>query len=112
MGCASKQMGRFMLSYSMMILLPPGGIWTFAYSPPNLLTPGAWHHLALRWDGNTVAIFVDGILRGETPYDPVPDTGLSYHGESVSIRARKWLSRNSRETRQTDHSFKHSELIK
>lgn len=56
--------------------------WTLAISPPGLVTPHEWHHLAMRWDGNTVATFVDGVLRAETPYDPVPGTGLSYHGGS------------------------------
>jgi len=51
-------------------------------SPPGLVTPGAWHHLALRWDGGNVAVFVDGKIRDSRPYDPVPVTGLSYHGGS------------------------------
>ena len=53
--------------------------WREADSPPGLLTPHRWHHLALRWDGSDVAIFVDGILRQATPYDPVPGLGLSYN---------------------------------
>jgi hypothetical protein len=60
----------------------PGQPWRSAYSPPNLVTPGSWHHLAMRWDGSTVAIFVDGTMWDATPYDPVPGLGLSYHGSS------------------------------
>lgn len=60
----------------------PGAPWRSAVSPPNLLIPGQWHHLAMRWDGSTVDIFVDGALQGATAYDPVPGTGLSYHGAS------------------------------
>lgn len=51
-----------------------------AISPPNLVTPGKWHHLAMRWDGSTVAVFIDGILQDAAPYDPVPGLGLSYSG--------------------------------
>ncbi len=58
----------------------PVAPWTFASAPPGLITAHAWHHLAMRWDGVTVAIFVDGILRDATPYDPIPGPGLSYHG--------------------------------
>lgn len=58
------------------------GPWTFAISSPNLVTPGTWRHLALRWDGNTVDLFVDGALQASTPYDPVPGAGLSYNSAS------------------------------
>ena len=58
------------------------GPWTFANTQPNLIETDEWHHLALRWDGDTVAVFVDGALQAAAPYDPVPITGLSYHGES------------------------------
>lgn len=58
------------------------GTWTFAISPAGSITTGVWHHLAMRWDGNAVAIFVDGVLQATTPYVPVPEIGLSYHGES------------------------------
>jgi hypothetical protein len=60
----------------------PGQPWTAAYSPLNLLTTDTWHHIALRWDGSTVAVFVDGTLQDAEPYDPVPGLGLSYHGTS------------------------------
>jgi hypothetical protein len=54
--------------------------WTPVFSPPDLITLGEWHHLAMRWDGSTVAVFVDGILYDSKPYDPVPGSGLSYSG--------------------------------
>jgi hypothetical protein len=56
---------------------------TFAVSPPNLVTPGQWHHLAMRWDGYTVAVFFDGILQDATPYIPIPGIGLSYSDHHV-----------------------------
>jgi hypothetical protein len=56
--------------------------WTFVYSPVNLILPGEWHHLTLRWDGNTVDLFIDGEKHDSQPYVPVPDLGLSYHGTS------------------------------
>jgi len=54
--------------------------WRSAISPPDLVTPGEWHHLAMRWNGSEVSIFVNGVLQDSEPYDPVPGTGLSYHG--------------------------------
>jgi hypothetical protein len=60
----------------------PGAVWRTALSPSGLITAGVWHHLALRWNGATVDIFVDGIMRASEPYDPVPGIGLSYHNGS------------------------------
>jgi hypothetical protein len=56
----------------------PDGPWRFSVSSSNLVTLGEWHHLVMRWDGSTVAVFVDGVLQSATPYVPVPGTGLSY----------------------------------
>lgn len=58
------------------------GPWTFATSSAGLVVPGGWHHLAIRWDGQVVAIFVDGLQRASAPYNSVPGTGLSYSGNS------------------------------
>ena len=41
-----------------------------------------WVHLAMRWDGSMLSIFVDGKLAAAATYTPVPGTGLSYHGSS------------------------------
>lgn len=69
--------------------------WTWVQSAKSLLKAGRWHHLALRWDGSVLALFVDGRLRAAAPYDPVPDLGLSYNGESEFLlgRATYWGSR-------------------
>jgi hypothetical protein len=56
-------------------------LWVEADSPPNLFTAGVWHHVAMRWDGSCVAIFVDGRMRAASPYTPIADVGLSYHGQ-------------------------------
>lgn len=69
----------FVLNDDPVTLVP----WTFVYSRRGLVKPGEWHHLAVRWDGTAVAVFVDGKLQAAVPYDPVPDTGLSYHGTST-----------------------------
>jgi len=58
------------------------GHWTYARSRTGLYKLHQWHHLALRWDGSTVAVFLDGQLRVATPYLPVPGTGLSYYGST------------------------------
>lgn len=59
----------------------PGNPWVTASAPAGLLTADVWHHLAMRWDGETVAIFVDGVVREAVPYDAIPGSGLSYHGD-------------------------------
>jgi len=41
-----------------------------------------WIHLALRWDGTTAALFVNGKLATASTYTPIPNIGLSYHGTS------------------------------
>ena len=65
-----------------------GGYWaTFVGTAPNLVRPGKWHHLALRWDGKSVEVFVDGKQRGSKRYGPVPVTGLSYHGTTPLVMA-------------------------
>jgi hypothetical protein len=70
-----------------------GDHWTFASSAPGLVTVDTWHHLAMRWDGATLALFVDGVLRDEVAYDPVPGYGLSYHGATrfhLAVGTRWW----------------------
>jgi hypothetical protein len=41
---------------------------------------GAWTHVAMRWDGTTVALFVNGKLAAASTYTPIVGSGLSYHG--------------------------------
>lgn len=53
------------------------GPWTFAISS-NRIKPNTWHHLAMRWDGSNLYLFIDGRQRAATSYDPVPGAGLSY----------------------------------
>jgi hypothetical protein len=60
----------------------PGAPWRFAYSPARSVTTGGWHHLAMRWDGSRLGIFVDGTLRITEPYLEIPGIGLSYGGTS------------------------------
>ena len=62
-------------------LAKPNNPATYTVSPPNMITPSQWHHLAMRWDGETIAVFVDGILQDATPYVPIPGIGLSYSGK-------------------------------
>ncbi len=61
----------------------PDYYWTYVYSKPGLLKADTWHHLAVRWDGNSVAVFLDGRLRAASGYYPIPGSGLSYHGSST-----------------------------
>jgi hypothetical protein len=69
----------------------PGQPWRAARSPINLVTLDQWHHLAMRWDGSTVAVFVDGTLQDSTSYDPVPGLGLSYSDHHfLRLGAHTW----------------------
>lgn len=54
--------------------------FTYTQTAANLIKPGKWHHLALRWDGDRLDVFVDGKQRGTSRYLPIPGTGLTYHG--------------------------------
>jgi len=49
-----------------------------------------WTHLALRWDGTTAAVFVNGKLAAASTYTPIPGKGLSYHGTSDLKVAGLW----------------------
>ena len=78
------------------------GSWTFARSRTGLYRLHQWHHLVLRWDGNTVAIFLDGQLQAASPYVPVPEKGLSYHAVSnLAIAVSTWWGRH----RPSEHDF-------
>ena len=76
--------------------------FAFAVSPGGLITPDTWHHIGLRWDGSMVAVFVDGTLQAETPYEPVNGLGLSYSGtadfgEFFLGRATRWFGSSDHE---------------
>ncbi len=50
-----------------------------------------WTHLAMRWDGSTLSLFINGKFAGSTPYSPTPGTGLSYHGTApLKVAAAIW----------------------
>ena len=70
----------------------PGAPWRFANAPAGSIQAGKWHHLVLRWDGRSVAIFVNGVLKAQTAYLAVPGFGLSYGGISSLVFAQgtKW----------------------
>ncbi len=62
------------------VLFP--ALWTVLNTTAGLYTANTWHHVAIRWDGTTFALFVDGVLQQQASYDPVPGLGLSYSGPS------------------------------
>ncbi|MBM3497111.1 MAG: LamG domain-containing protein [Armatimonadetes bacterium] len=45
----------------------PAVTWEPRVSSKAPLTAGAWHHLVGTWDGQTLRLYVDGELHGETP---------------------------------------------
>lgn len=57
------------------------GFWIFASTTHSLIRANTWHHLAMRWNNETLDIFVDGCLKASQPYTPIPIVGLSYGGE-------------------------------
>jgi hypothetical protein len=63
----------------------PGAPWRFAYAPAGSIQAAKWHHLAMRWDGTRLSIFVDGLLKGQAPYKAIPGIGLSYGGASEFV---------------------------
>ena len=74
--------------------------WTVAFTDAGVLTTGAWHQLAMTWDGGTLTIFVDGVRRAWTNYSPVPVLGLSYGGEKPL-----WFGRGTYWGVGTSHYF-------
>ncbi len=50
-----------------------------------------WTHLAMRWDGSTLSLFINGKFAGSAAYTPTPGTGLSYHGTApLKVAAAIW----------------------
>jgi hypothetical protein len=81
---------------------PPGGTnhWTFVRSSDGLIIPGQWHHLALRWDGSEVAVFVDGVKQASQSYLAIPGSGLSYFSDQSDFGlgiGTQWSSTGDRE---------------
>jgi hypothetical protein len=59
-----------------------GGPWTFAGVAADAIVPDTWHHLAMRWNGAVLTLFIDGLPVAMSAYDPVPGMGLSYRNGS------------------------------
>jgi hypothetical protein len=57
-------------------------MWTCVSSKAMVVIPGTWQLFSLRWDGSTVALFVNGTLQAADTYTPIANIGLSYHGTS------------------------------
>ena len=58
---------------------------------PAQVKQNQWTHLAMRWDGSTLSLFINGKFAGSTPYSPTPNTGLSYHGTApLKVAAAIW----------------------
>ena len=58
---------------------------------PSLVKLNRWTHLAMRWDGSTLSLFINGKFAGSSPYSPTPNTGLSYHGTApLKVAAAIW----------------------
>lgn len=54
-------------------------------SPPNSAQLNQWTHIASRWDGTTLSLFVNGKLAAKGSYSPNPTYGLSYHGNTPVV---------------------------
>ena len=58
---------------------------------PSRVKLNQWTHLAMRWDGSTLSLFLNGKLAGSSPYSAVPNLGLSYHGTApLKVAAAIW----------------------
>lgn len=54
--------------------------FTPAKTKSGAVRQNVWTHLAMRWDGTTVAIFVNGKLAAASTYNAIAGSGLSYSG--------------------------------
>lgn len=50
------------------------------WTPGQVVKIGEWNQVAMRWDNQAYAIFVNGRLVLVQPYTPTPGSGLSYSG--------------------------------
>ena len=65
--------------------------WTYLEGPKGKVKKNHWTHLAMRWDGNNLSIFVNGQQVASKPYVPVPGAGLSYFGNNdLKLGAAIW----------------------
>lgn len=63
------------------------GNWETPLTSTVMVPTGSWHHVAMTWDGTTLALFVDGIAAGSTE--------LTYHGPiPVLADARFYVASN------------------
>ncbi len=59
-----------------------GGSWTSTESD-NKLMIGGWNHIAMRWNGERLAVFLNGTWSQGVEYRPIPELGLSYRGAGI-----------------------------
>ena len=65
--------------------------WTILEGPKGKVKAHQWTHLAMRWDGNNLSLFVDGKQVASKPYLAVPGSGLSYGGNfDLKVGAAIW----------------------
>jgi len=58
--------------------------------PGNQIKANQWAHMAIRWDGSTVSLFVNGKSAGSSSYTP-DATGLSYDNtNALKVGAAIW----------------------
>ncbi|MCU1308981.1 MAG: hypothetical protein JWO20_106 [Candidatus Angelobacter sp.] len=57
------------------------GPWVGVGSRPGVIETGKWYLVALRWDNQELALFLNGELLGTRKYRQIPIIGLSYSGD-------------------------------
>ncbi len=58
---------------------------------PSQAKLNRWTHLAMRWDGSTLSLFINGKPAKSAAYSATPSTGLSYHGTApLKVAAAIW----------------------
>jgi hypothetical protein len=62
---------------SLQFVIMIGGVYKVAAAPPNVLTPGVWQHVAARYDGSSMSIFVNGAQVISMPQSGAIDTSNS-----------------------------------
>ena len=65
--------------------------WTYLEGPKGQVKAGQWSHLAMRWDGSSLSLFVNGKLVAAKSYSAIPNSGLSYAGNlDLKVAAAIW----------------------